>query len=99
MNELGLYDTTATIDYILNQTGHNSLITLGHSLGTTNVLIAGSLRPEYQTKVRLNVLWAQSAFLGNLVTRDMLEGLYGIYAEYQTISGYFIKLALKTPHT
>ncbi|KAI5737914.1 hypothetical protein M8J77_000710 [Diaphorina citri] len=82
MNELGLYDTTATIDYILNQTGHNSLITLGHSLGTTNVLIAGSLRPEYQTKVRLNVLWAQSAFLGNLVTKDFLEGLYGIYARW-----------------
>ncbi|KAI5732956.1 hypothetical protein M8J76_006094 [Diaphorina citri] len=79
LSELGLYDTTATIDYILNQTGHNSLITLGHSLGTTNVLIAGSLRPEYQTKVRLNILWAQSVFLGHMARKDLSETIFSNY--------------------
>ncbi|KAI5744617.1 hypothetical protein M8J76_003875 [Diaphorina citri] len=49
-HEMGLYDTPALIDYILAETDHKTLITLGHSLGSTNVLIATSLRPEYQAK-------------------------------------------------
>ncbi|KAG8262757.1 hypothetical protein J6590_047277 [Homalodisca vitripennis] len=35
MHEMGVYDLPAVIDYVLNATGHNSLVYLGHTLGTT----------------------------------------------------------------
>uniref|UniRef100_A0A8D8Z7W9 Lipase 3 n=1 Tax=Cacopsylla melanoneura TaxID=428564 RepID=A0A8D8Z7W9_9HEMI len=82
MTELGLYDTTATIDYILAHTGFKDVITLGHSMGTTNVLIAASLRPEYQDKVRLNMLWGQSVFIGNMNSKGGLEVFYTKYQKY-----------------
>lgn len=76
---MGVYDTPATIDYILNTTGHSSVIALGHSLGSTNVLVAASMRPEYQDKVKLNILWAQSVYMGNIKVRDWFDVLYSVY--------------------
>uniref|UniRef100_A0A8D8ZRZ9 Lipase n=2 Tax=Cacopsylla melanoneura TaxID=428564 RepID=A0A8D8ZRZ9_9HEMI len=81
-HELGLYDTTATIDYILNITGYKQLITLGHSLGTTNVMIAASLRPEYNEKVALSVLWAQSVYLSHMRVKHFLDTAYSIYVRW-----------------
>uniref|UniRef100_A0A8D8Z5X2 Lipase n=1 Tax=Cacopsylla melanoneura TaxID=428564 RepID=A0A8D8Z5X2_9HEMI len=79
MHELGYYDTTASIDYILNVTGHKNVITIGHSMGTTNVLIAGSLRPEYQAKIRLNMVWAQGAFKGHMFGKGNSDFFYSKY--------------------
>ncbi|KAI5703394.1 hypothetical protein M8J75_011282 [Diaphorina citri] len=81
-HEMGVYDTPATIDYILNTTGHSSVIALGHSLGSTNVLVAASMRPEYQDKVKLNILWAQSVYMGNIKVRDWFDVFYSIYVRW-----------------
>lgn len=81
-HELGIYDTTATIDHILKVTGQKSIITIGHSLGTTNVLVAASLRPEYQSKIKLSILWAQSAFLGHLYVRHWVDVMYSVYVRW-----------------
>ncbi|KAL1460139.1 hypothetical protein WDU94_012077 [Cyamophila willieti] len=82
MHELGYYDTTASIDYILNVTGHKSVITIGHSMGTTNVLIAAASRPEYQPKIALNILLAPGAFQRNLVTRGFSDTSYSQYVRW-----------------
>ncbi|KAL1460138.1 hypothetical protein WDU94_012076, partial [Cyamophila willieti] len=78
MHELGYYDTTASIDYILNVTGHKSVITIGHSMGTTNVLIAASTRPEYENKIKLNVLFAPSVFTYNVVVKGLADMGYSL---------------------
>ncbi|KAL1460135.1 hypothetical protein WDU94_012073, partial [Cyamophila willieti] len=79
MHELGYYDTTASIDYILNVTGHKSVITIGHSMGTTNVLIAASTRPEYQEKIALSILYAQGVYLFNVPGKDNGEANFSQY--------------------
>ncbi|KAL1460050.1 hypothetical protein WDU94_011990 [Cyamophila willieti] len=81
-HELGIYDTTATIDYILNMTGYKQLITIGHSLGTTNVMVAASTRPEYNEKVALSILWAQSSYLSHMKVKNLLDTLYSIYVRW-----------------
>ncbi|KAI5744664.1 hypothetical protein M8J76_004226 [Diaphorina citri] len=82
-HEIGIYDTTATIDYVLNVTGKKKVITIGHSMGTTNVLVAGSLRPEYQSKISLSILWAQAAFLGHMHMKYMIDVFYSLFVRVQ----------------
>ncbi|KAL1453961.1 hypothetical protein WDU94_010262, partial [Cyamophila willieti] len=88
MHELGVYDTTATIDYILNSTGHKSVITLGHSMGTTNVLIATSTRPEYEQKIALSILMAPTVFLSHIVSEKFMDVLYSWHTVSSLISIY-----------
>ncbi|RZF49223.1 hypothetical protein LSTR_LSTR010953 [Laodelphax striatellus] len=53
VQEMGTYDLPASIDYILATTGHDSVIYIGHSLGSTMYFVMCSERPEYRSKVRL----------------------------------------------
>uniref|UniRef100_A0A8D8W6P4 Lipase 1 n=1 Tax=Cacopsylla melanoneura TaxID=428564 RepID=A0A8D8W6P4_9HEMI len=82
LTELGIYDTTASIDYILNVTGHKNVITIGHSMGTTNVLIAASTRPEYQAKIALSILYAQGVFLTHVPGKELGEANYSQYVRW-----------------
>lgn len=50
-HEIGLYDVTSTIDYILKYTGAEKIHYSGVSQGTTVFLVALSMRPEYNKKV------------------------------------------------
>lgn len=44
---MGVYDTPANIDYILNLTGYDKISYVGHSEGTSQIMSGGSLIPEY----------------------------------------------------
>lgn len=50
-HEMGYYDLPAMIDYILNVTNHTKLFYVGHSQGTTQLLVLLSTRPEYNEKI------------------------------------------------
>lgn len=62
-HELGLYDLTATIDYITNLTESSAVSYVAHSQGTAAFLAMTSTRPEYNEKIRLAVLLAPVSFL------------------------------------
>ncbi|XP_063375297.1 lipase 1-like [Cydia amplana] len=66
-HEHGYYDLPAMTDYILNVTGEQSLQSIGHSEGTTDHFILGSLRPEYNEKYKILIALSPSAYLSNLV--------------------------------
>lgn len=51
-HEKGVYDVPATIDHILQETAHQDLLYVGHSMGTTAFFVMLSERPAYNTKVR-----------------------------------------------
>ncbi|EFA02251.1 lipase 1 [Tribolium castaneum] len=53
IEEMGYYDLPVTIDYILNITNQKDLFYLGHSIGSSTGFITCSLRPEYNSKIRL----------------------------------------------
>ncbi|KAL1459541.1 hypothetical protein WDU94_011511 [Cyamophila willieti] len=82
IQEYGQYDTPASIDYILNMTGHTSVITIGHSNGCGNVLTMAALRPEYNDKVLLNIMWGQAVMLKYELFKGMMEMSYSMYTRY-----------------
>ncbi|XP_017782422.1 PREDICTED: lipase 3-like [Nicrophorus vespilloides] len=61
-HEIGVHDLPETIDYILNVTGSKSLYHLGHSQGTTVLLVMLSERPEYNSKVKMHIGYAPVAY-------------------------------------
>ncbi|KAG8336164.1 hypothetical protein J6590_050364 [Homalodisca vitripennis] len=65
-HEMGYYDLPASIDYILNVTGHERLFYIGHSMGTTMYFVLGATRPEYMHKIHAMVALAPVAFPWNV---------------------------------
>lgn len=79
-DENGNYDLPAVIDYVLSATRQSRVYYVGHSQGTTDYLVMGSLRPDYSKKVRLAILLAPVAWMKNtrspipkIVTRQSKE--------------------------
>ncbi|CAI6350010.1 unnamed protein product [Macrosiphum euphorbiae] len=60
-DELGIYDTTAGIDFIINKTGYFKIHMGGYSFGATICLIALAERPEYNEKIDKLVLIVPTA--------------------------------------
>nr|XP_024215225.1 lipase 3-like [Halyomorpha halys] len=55
-HEAGMYDLPAFIDTILQIRGTQQLFYVGHSLGTTTLLVTGAMRPEYSSKIAAAIL-------------------------------------------
>lgn len=64
-HEIGYYDLPATIDYILEHTGHMELYYVGYSQGSTAFFVMASERPEYNRKVKGMIGLAPIAFLAH----------------------------------
>lgn len=62
-HEKGVYDVPATIDFILERTGHDDLLYVGHSMGTTAFFVMLSERPAYNVKVRAMSALAPVSFM------------------------------------
>ena len=52
-HEIALFDVSANIDYILNETNQSSIVYIGHSMGTLTSYILLSVKPEYNQKMKL----------------------------------------------
>ncbi|XP_060530809.1 lipase 3-like [Cylas formicarius] len=63
IHEIGIYDLTAAIDYILSRTNKNKLFYIGYSQGTTAFLIMASVLPDYNDKISLGLNIAPCAFM------------------------------------
>ncbi|XP_069680597.1 lipase member K-like [Periplaneta americana] len=74
LDEGGVYDLPAVIDYILEKTGKEKIIYVGHSMGTTVFYIMMSQRPEYNEKITVMISLGAIAyashskkFMGNVI--------------------------------
>lgn len=56
----------SVIDYILNSTNQQRIDYIGHSQGGTSLLVALSLKPEYNSKIRLASLLAPASFVSRV---------------------------------
>ncbi|XP_045761308.1 lipase 3-like [Maniola jurtina] len=65
-DENGNYDLPAVINYVLSATKKLKVYYVGHSQGSTNFFVMGSLRPDYNEKVRLSVQLAPVAWMKNI---------------------------------
>ncbi|XP_069680604.1 lipase 3-like [Periplaneta americana] len=62
LDEGSVYDLPAVIDYILEKTGKEKIIYVGHSMGTTLFYIMMSQRPEYNEKITVMISLAPIAY-------------------------------------
>lgn len=51
------------IDYILDKTGVEKILYLGHSQGTTAFFVMGSEKPEYMEKIKMMTALAPVAYM------------------------------------
>ncbi|KAJ8976422.1 hypothetical protein NQ317_004082 [Molorchus minor] len=58
LQEVAYYDFPAVLDYILNLTRQENLYFIGHSIGSSVGMMFCSLRPEYNSKVKLHLALA-----------------------------------------
>lgn len=59
----GIHDYSAELDYILEKTGQDSLHFIGHSMGTTQLMVLLSERPEYNNKIKDAYLMGPAVFM------------------------------------
>lgn len=82
---MGVHDLPASIDYILGLTGRRSLLYVGHSQGTSQLLVMASQKPRYNDKIALAAGLAPAAFTGYLhgpitqLTKLTYFGVVGIF--------------------
>lgn len=86
-HEIGLYDLSAMIDFMLNSTNSEKGFYVGHSQGTTVAMVLLSMRPEFNQKIIQAHLLAPAIFLENfphyfvrLVGGEIHNGLLDDYS-------------------
>lgn len=62
-HEIGFYDVTRSIDFVLKKTRKKRLSYVGHSQGSTAFMVAMTTRPKYNEKVSVAYLLAPAAYL------------------------------------
>lgn len=67
-HEMGSIDIPEMIDYVLNRTQEQSLHYIGHSQGTTAFFVMGSMRPQYNAKIRGAHLLAPAAYMSQMTS-------------------------------
>uniref|UniRef100_A0A1B6G3S2 Partial AB-hydrolase lipase domain-containing protein n=1 Tax=Cuerna arida TaxID=1464854 RepID=A0A1B6G3S2_9HEMI len=85
--EMGRYDLPAVIDHILQVTGHQQILYIGHSMGTTMFFVLCSSRPEYNAKVRYMAALAPVAYMGH--TTSPLRYLAPYAQSFERIADFF----------
>lgn len=60
---MGVFDLPKMIDFALNHTQNKDLYYIGHSQGTAAFFVMGSVRPEYNSKIKLMTALAPVATL------------------------------------
>lgn len=68
-HEMGLHDLPAMVDYVLQHSGQRDLHYIGHSMGTTGMMVLLSSRPEYNSKIRLASFLAPVGYVSRLRSR------------------------------
>ncbi|XP_073824120.1 lipase 3 [Musca autumnalis] len=79
-HEIGVYDLTAMLDYVLDETRVGSVHFVAHSQGTTTFFVLMSSMPWYNEKVRTVHLLAPIAFMRN--HSFLLSKVGGIFLGY-----------------
>lgn len=82
-HELGYYDITAAIDYVLSEVQKEKLHVIGHSQGATGILAGIILRPEYNTKIISSYIFNPAVFLHHLfaLPREIVHNIVQIEHE------------------
>lgn len=83
---MGTYDLPAAIDHILEVTGQQQLVYIGHSLGTTVFYVMASTLPEYSNKIKFQISMAPVAAISHTTSAFRLLVPYANMIHVSVIS-------------
>ena len=63
---MGIYDLPSTMDYILNNTNRKNLSYVCFSQGCTQTFVMGSLKPEYNEKIKFAVALSPAVYMTHM---------------------------------
>ncbi|XP_050023979.2 lipase 3-like [Dermacentor andersoni] len=94
LDEISEFDVADTIDFVLNVTGHNKTLFVGHSLGAATLLGLLSEKPEYNNKILLFSAMAPAIRLHNMTSPiyrilpilDELAAFSALFGRYDFLS-------------
>jgi pimeloyl-ACP methyl ester carboxylesterase len=70
--DMGMYDLPTLVTFIKGKTGHESISYVGHSEGTTQILMGGSLNPNFfRNHINLAVLTGPVACTANIPSKPI----------------------------
>lgn len=81
-HEIAVFDLPPTIDFIRKTTNHKKVHLIGHSQGSTVILVLLAERPEFNDYVESGTLLAPVAFLGNLRKKPRQTILDKLFISY-----------------
>ena len=70
---MGIYDLPSTIDHVLTNTTQKNLLFACFSQGCTQTFVMGSLKPEYNEKIKFAVALSPAAYYA------YLTGIFAIF--------------------
>lgn len=103
-HEIGFYDLPATIDHLLNVSKASKVFCVGHSQGSTSLLVLLSTRPKFNQKIIEAHLMAPAAYMKNFdvtlsqflfpeISRGLLDDYsYLNFENYWDVAREFSKL-------
>lgn len=77
-HEIGIYDLTKAIDYILETTKQSKLLAVAYSFSTTAFYVMGSERPEYNEKIKALVCLAPMCYVKDLKGLARLQNIISV---------------------
>jgi len=80
-HEIGKYDLPAFINYIKNITQQPSIYYVGHSLGTTELFVFATTRPEMQSSIRTSFALSPCVYIGQ-TTNLFYRLIAPIFSQY-----------------
>lgn len=83
---MGVYDVPAVIEMITNVTGNWKMYYIGHSMGTTEITVTLSERPEYNERLATVFLLAPAVYLGHVAEEFRTLSRYSNYFQVKFIS-------------
>jgi len=66
---MGIYDVPAVIDKIISVTKQSQIYYLGYSMGSTQIMVLLSEKPEYNSKLKLVTMCAPAAIINDATTQ------------------------------
>lgn len=98
--KLGIYDNAAVIDYILRNTEQEQLYYVGHSAGVASLIVLGSKKPEYNSKVKTAFGLSATTWIGNaklpLVTVQKLVSNFNVSGDEILEHGGVVQIAAES---
>ena len=83
-DQLGSIDLPEMLEYVMSHTGQEDILYVGHSMGTTTLMVMANTRPDMMKHIKLANLFAPIAYVGHMISPLRLIAPFGNQIKVRT---------------